>query len=434
MTERTAAVWWKSGEKDLPPAPDSWTVVGTDSFQEKEDRITGRYTFPDSVPDWAEDLFRVARAIFVADKRVRRQPGLDRWTRHIHLSVPVAEPGLWHTPEVAGHLTTLLNTLTSDRWDLSFRRHPARDSPPSAMFPVKGREVILLSGGLDSLAWAATRARADTAGTLLLVRFREVSMLRLQDRVCRSVQDLSSRREVLRLRWSQTPTGDGSGQRLEPSSRSRGLLYVAGAIRAAAALDAPEVHIPENGQLSVNPPLTAARRGACSTRSVHPWTLHHLNALLRTLCPDVTPIQVVNPLAGMTKGEVCGTALDAGLSPSDLEATVSCGKPPRRRKGGPRLDNCGVCFPCLVRRSALLRATGSDNTRYELAPWSVDPSDPRAADWRALQRWLLRPFTVADLLADAPLPPDADPRALWEVINRGREELAALLPDRRAAA
>ncbi|WP_408996919.1 7-cyano-7-deazaguanine synthase [Streptomyces ipomoeae] len=70
-------------------------------------------------------------------------------------------------------------------------------------------------------------------------------------------------------------------------------------------------------------------------------------------------VQVVNPLAQLTKGEVCKAGRDAGLTPSDLESTLSCGKAPTRRSGGPPIANCGVCFPCLVRRSGLLHATTS---------------------------------------------------------------------------
>jgi hypothetical protein len=226
---------------------------------------------------------------------------------------------------------------------------------------------------------------------------------------------------------SQTPAGDGSGLRLETSSRTRGLLYAAGAIRAATAHGVTTVHIPENGQLAVNPPLTPARSAACSTRSVHPWTLGCLNALLTAVGDAGSAVRAVNPLARLTKGEVCKAGRDAGLTPSDLESTLSCGKPPARRSGGPRIANCGVCFPCLVRRSGLLHANGTDRTRYEALPWADDLPLHRGTDWRALQRWLLGRYTLTDVLTDTPLPPDIDPAVAFDLIRRGREELARLL-------
>ncbi len=136
---------------------------------------------------------------------------------------------------------------------------------------------------------------------------------------------------------------------------------------------------------------------------------------------------MVNPWALRTKGEVCAAGLTAGLDPSQLEHTLSCGKPPARRKGGRRLANCGLCFPCLVRRSGLLHANGADGTPYEATPWTdVLPFD-RLIDWRALERWLRTPYTRTDLLTDTPLPPDADRAAAFDVIMRGREELERLL-------
>ncbi|MFE5038474.1 7-cyano-7-deazaguanine synthase [Streptomyces sp. NPDC056683] len=173
------------------------------------------------------------------------------------------------------------------------------------------------------------------------------------------------------------------------------------------------VHIPENGQLALNPPLTPARSAAWSTRSVHPWTLDRLNALVSAVSEAGSMVEVVNPWAGLTKGDVCKAGGAAGLTPTDLEATWSCGKPPARRSGGPPIANCGVCFPCLVRRSGLLHANGTEPTTYEAEPWDNGLSHVRGTDWRALQQWLLRPFAMIDVVTDTPLPPGTDPSRAW---------------------
>ena len=68
-----------------------------------------------------------------------------------------------------------------------------------------------------------------------------------------------------------------------------------------------------------------------------------------------------------------------------------------------------------------------DGTRYEALPWADGLPLDRGADWRALQRWLLGRYTFTDLLTDTPLPPDTDPVVAFELIRRGREELARLL-------
>ncbi|MGX4693615.1 hypothetical protein [Streptomyces sp. JNUCC 63] len=242
------------------------------------------------------------------------------------------------------------------------------------------------------------------------------------------MERLAGNRPVMLLQMSRTPHGDGSGLRVETSSRTRGLLYAAGAIRAAAAHGVATVHVPENGQSALNPPLTPARSAACSTRSVHPRTLAGLNALVSAVSQAGSTVEVVNPWAQLTRGEVCKVGGDAGLTPSDLESTLSRGKPPARRNGGPPIANCGVCFPCLVRRSGLLHANGTDNTKYEAVPWAADGlSHERGTDRRALQRWLLGRYTLTDVVTDTPLPPETDPRAAFDLIRRGREEPARLL-------
>ncbi|MFE4446212.1 7-cyano-7-deazaguanine synthase [Streptomyces sp. NPDC056820] len=403
--------------------------ISKGAFQEKERRITGRQHLPGPVPDWAEDLFRVARAAFIADKYVRRTGVRDRWTRRISLAVPVTEHERWQSAAVRTHLTALLQILTGDLWNVDFRPltgHHVEEVMVSPDDP-RASEVALFSGGLDSLSWAATRSCADDPRPLLLVMFREIGLLRLQQRVYQAVKRLGGPRTVMLLPMSQTPAGDGSGLRLETSSRTRGLLYAAGAIRAATAHGVGTVHIPENGQLALNPPLTPARSAACSTRSVHPWTLGRLNALVTAVGDARSVVRVVNPLTRLTKGEVCSAARNAGLTPSDLESTLSCGRPPTRRNGGPPIANCGVCFPCLVRRSGLLHANGTDGTRYEALPWANDLPLDRGTDWRALQRWLLDRYTLTDVLTDTPLPPDMDPAVAFDLIRRGREELERLL-------
>ncbi|MFD4114698.1 7-cyano-7-deazaguanine synthase [Streptomyces niveus] len=428
MTDSENFLWWRGSSRDRP-RDTRWTEIGEEAFQEKERRITGRHHLPGPVPDWAEDLFRVARAAFIADKSIRRTAVRDRWTRRINLAVPVTEHERWQTAAVRNHLTSLLQNLTGDLWNVDFRPLTGHQVEEAMIFPDDPRasEVALFSGGLDSLSWAATRSRADDPRPLLLVMFREIGLLRLQQRVYKAVQRLDGSRPVMLLPMSQTPAGDGSGQRLETSSRTRGLLYAAGAIRAATAHGVATVHIPENGQLALNPPLTPARSAACSTRSVHPRTLGRLNALLTALGDVESAVGVVNPLAQLTKGEVCKAGRSAGLTPSDLQSTLSCGKPPTRRSGGPPIANCGVCFPCLVRRSGLLHANGTDGTQYEALPWADGLSLDRSTDWRALHRWLLGNYTLTDLLTDTPLPPDTAPTAAFNLIGRGRKELARLL-------
>jgi 7-cyano-7-deazaguanine synthase in queuosine biosynthesis len=227
----------------------------------------------------------------------------------------------------------------------------------------------------------------------------------------------AARRAVRLLPASHTPLGVH-----ESTSRSRGLLFAAFGVYAAAAHGCRTLAVPENGLLAVNPPLSPGRVAAASTRSVHPRTLDLLNATVSAVGGSVT---VVNPFLHHTKGEVVRVALDAGLGADDLAVTLGCARPPAKR--GRRHHHCGRCHACLVRRAGLRAALGHDPTGYETDLARLPLDGDRAVDLRAVLGWLRAPFTPADLVADLPIPAGYAVGDLAAVIGRAREELSAAL-------
>jgi 7-cyano-7-deazaguanine synthase in queuosine biosynthesis len=419
MTATHRPFFWLESAGAKPPA--GWQPLGDRNYWEAKHRAPQWQPLLAPAPPWADDLHRIGRAVFAADKHARRDATFDRWTRHMRLSVPVAVYERWHSAQPL--LTSLLRTLTGDHWEVEFRGATLATNVPLTFDPdSRAAEVALFSGGLDSLSWAAQRAAFRTADELLLITFGEQNFRHLQESAYASIYQRRSR-PVRRITLSQTVRIQDKGQvALERSTRSRGFLYAATAVRAAAAEGAPVAHIPENGQLAINPPLTPGRAAACSTRSVHPWTLHLLNRLIAAVA-DGPVVHVHNPLAHLTKRQVCHAAIDAGLTPADLATTLSCGTPPQHRPHSSELANCGLCYPCLVRRSGLL---GMDGTQYDSDPWDPRLNWYQTEHWRALLSWLDAPYTLRDLIADTPLPPDADPQATLTVITKGREELSGL--------
>ncbi|MET7708961.1 7-cyano-7-deazaguanine synthase [Micromonospora sp. NPDC005413] len=399
------------GRNSTEPMRDTigWPLLG-----HADGRLQKLAEVPQDRPDWAQDLLQIARAAFLADKLSLRSRAVDGWTRRIDLSVEVISPDVWG-PSALHLLTRLAETLSADRWTITVR-------PGAQRWPQQGRttyadveEVALFSGGLDSTAWAAERAKV-AQGPLLLVSYFEPQWSRQQDRAFTMITS-AARRDIAQLKASQQVR---LTRKLEASARTRGLLYLATAIYLAAAHGVSQVTVPENGQLAINPPLTPARVAACSTKSVHPGTLHLLNSLIEALGGAVT---VTNPYLHLTKGQVCQRALIAGLSPTALtHSTVSCGHPPRNRPDA-RHYHCGHCYPCLIRQSGLLAALGNDSTPYKTDVWRLGDREDAATDRRALQRWLCHPFSVRDLTTDTPLPSNIDPSPLLDVVESGRVEL-----------
>jgi 7-cyano-7-deazaguanine synthase in queuosine biosynthesis len=410
--------YWAEHANDLEPR--GWARLSDNDFHEVKGRTESTAEPAGPAARWAYDFLLIARAVFAADKKALRRYGDDGWTRTIQLCIPVLDLDLWRGAAGAV-LHELLTLLTADRWNVSVRAR--KDTPPwprSRLFDNwSAEQVALLSGGLDSTALAADLVAKDS-GDILFYTFYDPKMKRPQDQVFAQIKDLA-KRPVHRRQISQTV--QGGGKKLEPTSRSRGLLYAAVAVYAAAAHQVPEVLVPENGQLAINPPLTPGRLAACSSRSVHPRTLDLINTVIRLV--GGAP-RVVNPLIQFTKGEVCLLALQAGLEPKSLFGTVSCGHPPIKHRE-PAPYHCGYCFPCLVRQSGLWHALQEDNTGYQIRPWQLPFSNKKTQDLKDLQSWLNAPFTLKDLVSDTPLPAGTPARSLMPVIDRSRAELTDLL-------
>ncbi len=66
----------------------------------------------------APDLWRVAAAVYCADKIAHRSSAEDGWTRDLSLTAPVRDPGGWGS--AAEPLTEAVSFLTGDRWTFEF--------------------------------------------------------------------------------------------------------------------------------------------------------------------------------------------------------------------------------------------------------------------------------------------------------------------------
>lgn len=148
----------------------SWQPLSDAMYWERPSRAPERRPLLGTAPEWADDLQRIARAVYAADRCTRRDKSFDRWTRHIRLSVPVATPDRWHV--ALPHVTSLLETTTGDLWAIKFEDMDTNlpQLPLPFSFDDFAHEVALFSDGLDSLSWAAQRATVRTRSALLSSR------------------------------------------------------------------------------------------------------------------------------------------------------------------------------------------------------------------------------------------------------------------------
>ncbi len=370
----------------------------------------------DGISPAAADLVHLAVGAYLAD---RRTPRGVRFTRTIALRVAVIDPSLWSlaTLEIAADL---LSWLTGDEWSLSVTPAAPVDLPDT--FPIASPEPIsLLSGGLDSYLGAITTLETGIRPGFVGHKDNSTAIRHAQSVVG----------AWLAAEYPPAPSyirfAITGANRVEPSSRSRALMFQSLGVAAAVSMNTRELVVAENGYTSINLPLRANRGGALSTRSTHPVTFDRVRMLLEALGIDV---KIKNPFEWLTKGEAMANvaAADPPNAWADTAAlTISCGKLGGNFfKGSPNI-NCGLCVPCLVRRSTFLSAGVKDTSRYlvdEISGAERDHLiDVRRGDIEAV-RFAVAAGVDGDAIDAGTWPPGYDLDRVENLVDRGLRELA----------
>lgn len=320
-----------------------------------------------------EDFLVFAASVFAVDKRVPRReiPGSevkDNWTRNLELCVPVINLDQWLA--VKGKLEEALNFLSGDIWSLTFRETKERYrnieyKKKNSLINSKFDGVALFSGGLDSFS-GAIKLLHDKRNICFVgcMEYNQLNkrILELYQLIKEKYNNVNSDIIVFYTK-PKTPVNIDDNLKsifTENTSRSRSLLFIAGAIATASLIgnDIP-VYIPENGFIGLNIPLTPSRIGSCSTRTTHVFFLRLLNDLLSMLG---IPHKIDNFFACKTKGEILEEIKNTKPFLKGAGRTISCSHP-TQGSGATVPINCGYCFPCLIRRAALLKV-GYSNERY----------------------------------------------------------------------
>jgi len=351
-------------------------------------------------PRPAIDFLLFSAGVFVADKKVPRRLALDRWTRHFQMSVPVHDPTAWGT--ATPHLSEALAFLTGDRWDLGWRHEPIELRPTT---PVERRHVdaiCLFSGGLDSLVGAINLLEEQPDSRILLVGHYDSSLTPgVQRRLAAALSTHYGPQRVRLVQALLRPASTRPRQQYplppgrETTTRSRSIAFLGLGLAAAAAQSSETpLYVPENGFIAVNTPLNDTRLGSCSTRTTHPYFLDRLRQGLQAI--GLTNA-IINPYLLATKGELLAGCQNGELLTNLASLSVSCAHPEQGRYEQTGYGNCGYCFPCLIRRSALNTIGLDDPSQYRRDVCSdasfLDGRSARGRDARAV-------FTALQATAD----------------------------------
>lgn len=385
------------------------------------------------VPALNIDVVRIAVAAFAADRSVLREGQGSNWNqRHLALTIPVSDPGVWTT--VADELAGVLGFLSGDRWTLAFTQEQAPEEAVALLHTGDApKRVVLLSGGADS-AIGGLYSRSILSPDdrhILLSHFNNTMLAPIQRRIASEITRMlpgpTQEHVVVHLgRGSQRI--NGTTYPSEPTSRSRSLLFLALGLAVAAPHQVP-LWIPENGFASLNPPLGPERLGSLSTRTTHPTFLQNLSAVLTKTGAHAV---IENPFESSTKGEMFQRVVDlvgANEASGFLSGTHSCALTGQRAHHISAEVPCGICFGCVLRRASFAASGVADATTY-IAP-SSDPAVQTWLDGKSVEqpvRNFIRRGVRARDVATLSLPADYAIRDALDLCRRGIVELSRLYP------
>ena len=284
------------------------------------------------------DFNTIALAVAAADNSLTRKNSADGWTRQIDLTVHLNDPGVWEPAKQ--ELEKTLRFLTGDFWSFTFKDNGV--TPPRAK-RLKRFDcdcVSLLSGGVDSLAGAIDLV-ADNHKPIFISQVVRGDAKTQRDYAKRIRPDSAH------FQWSHKihpPQGESEG-----STRGRSIIFFAFAALAASALQGQpsspdKIYVPENGFISLNIPLNSGRMGSFSTKTTHPVYLKGIQNIWNEVGIS---LNLIMPYQFKTKGEVLAECKNQQLLKELVFQSVSCGK-----YRVYKMQHCGRCVPCLVRRAA----------------------------------------------------------------------------------
>jgi 7-cyano-7-deazaguanine synthase in queuosine biosynthesis len=383
-------------------------------------------------PD-ALDLVTIATSVTSAETFEPREYAPNSWSRILNLNIPVLAPDKWIA--VSKRLESLLGFLTGDQWKLSFSKSDLELPKPInskrsklTAETLKGlNSVCLFSGGLDSAIGAIDilNGNSDIRPMLVSHAYR-ADGAKQQD-----IKKLLNK-PFGELSYSIAPQLTSQANRANDTSmRGRSFNFLAMAVLGITALrnvndddTISQIIVPENGYISINPPLTRRRIGSHSTRTTHPNFLSQLEFLLNDVGFN---IHFVNPYQFKTKGEMLAECVDQNAVKKVIPLSVSCSHWHRNH------IQCGYCLPCLIRRASVFHAGFKQDADYEVPRLkNILKEYEKRDDVHAVQTAILRlkksPDFMAWLRQSGPLPLDIDTREKLEsTVKRGLAEVEEFL-------
>lgn len=303
------------------------------------------------------DLLVLCAAIELADRHWERS---QKWSRNLHLTIPVIELAIWQSREVMTALERVLRYLTCDDWQITFvqatNRNPC-DWQLKLGFPDVKSFAIAYSEGLDS------RAVSALSGT-----WSEALCIRLANNHNKTKEGDSF--------FSQIPFTVNNKDGREGSFRTRGFQFAAITAIAANIRNVKRIVVPESGQGALSPAMRPLHRLYADYRNYPTFFRkmeHFLERLLRY------KVEFEQPRLWSTKGQTLKEFLKLpDKAHAHLINTRSCWQTRHVVNVGGTQKQCGLCAACLLRRMSM-HAAGIEEPLVTYVIHNLSTSEPFVA-------------------------------------------------------
>jgi hypothetical protein len=356
-----------------------------------------------NIPEAHLDLLEIASYVYAADSASGRGGATDaqmgaRWRRKFRFIIPVRLPALWSTEIVSSALVETLGFLSDDEYAFEFQ--PAYqpgatkeyfEFPTNRGAEFSPDEVILFSGGLDSLAGTVEELVANGKIVALVSHRSATKIVGTQKFLVGQLQERFGADRVRHIPvWAKL---DGRLIR-ETTHRTRSFLFAALGAVTAQLFGRNRVCFFENGIVSLNLPLAAQVVGARATRTTHPQALAGFCRILSAIFGQ--PFEVDNPFAWMTKADIVGRI--SGNACGDLiRHSRSCTRVHEMTRLHP---HCGRCSQCIDRRFGILAARQAHEDPKEAYKIDLFTGERRAGPDREIALAYVRTATMVNRMTD----------------------------------
>lgn len=343
------------------------------------------------------DFIEIATYIYAVDQMVVRCQGIVdphglRWNRNIRMIIAVQDYDFWSQQKVVEVLQETMNFLSDDRIVFIFEKMETR--PPAQSYfhfvgsetDLKGKpeQVMLFSGGLDSLGGAVQEMIVDGRNTVLV---RHQSSRKFQTRygfIEKTLRERSGHKGY----FISINTGKDSEITKEYTQRGRSFLYFALAATIANLLGLDNIRFYENGPVSLNLPLSGQVVGGRATRTTHPQTLHYFQTLMSMIVDG--DFRVENPFLYKTKSDIVKLLIENNCGDL-IKHSMSCAHSWQQSN---LHHHCGTCSQCIDRRVAIIAADALeyDSEKDYLVDFFTESVDKKKDDFEAENKNLLTSY------------------------------------------